>query len=132
VRRAIDDARAAFDRNDWGETHRLLSEFPVDDLSAEDVDRLATASYLTGRDETAFELWTRLHRDCARTSQIELAARFGLRLAQTMGFKGDIARSAGWVERTAKQLDLESTLRPRGRPRNAVDPEEAEEAEGGR
>jgi len=105
VRRAIDDARAAFDRNDWGETHRLLSEFPVDDLSAEDVDRLATASYLTGRDETAFELWTRLHRDCARTSQIELAARFGLRLAQTMGFKGDIARSAGWVERTRRLLE---------------------------
>ena len=29
---------------------------------------------------------------------------------------------AGWVERTAKRLGLESTLRPRGRPRKAARP----------
>jgi DNA-binding NarL/FixJ family response regulator len=105
MRRAIDDARAAFESHDWGETHRLLSGLPVDDLSVEDLDRLATAAYLTGRDETAFELWARAHRDCAQADEIEPAARFGLRLAQTMGFKGDIARSAGWAERVRRLLD---------------------------
>jgi DNA-binding NarL/FixJ family response regulator len=105
VRRAIDDARAAFERHDWSETHRLLAGVPVDDLAIEDLDRFATAAYLTGRDETAFELWARAHRDCARADEIELAARFGLRLAQTLGFKGDIGRSAGWVERVRRLLD---------------------------
>ncbi len=105
MRRAIDDARTAFERHDWAETHRLLSALPVDDLSVDDLDRLATAAYLTGGDEAAFELWTRVHRDCAQAGAIELAARFGLRLAQTMGFKGDIARSAGWAERTRRLLD---------------------------
>jgi DNA-binding CsgD family transcriptional regulator len=109
VRRAIDDARTAFERHDWAETHRLLSELPVDDLSVDDLDRLATAAYLTGRDEAAFELWTRVHRDCAQAGEIESAARFGLRLAQTMGFKGDIARSAGWAERTRRLLDESGT-----------------------
>jgi len=105
VREPIDDARAAFERQDWGEAHRLLSALPVDDLSVEDLDRLATAAYLTGRDETAFGLWTRAHRGCAQANEIEMAARFGLRLAQTMGFKGDIARSGGWVERIRRLLD---------------------------
>jgi DNA-binding NarL/FixJ family response regulator len=101
----MDDARAAFESHGWGETYRLLSGLPVDDLSVEDLDRLATAAYLTGRDEYAFELWARAHRDCAQADEIELAARLGLRLAQTMGFKSDIARSAGWVERVRRLLD---------------------------
>jgi DNA-binding CsgD family transcriptional regulator/tetratricopeptide (TPR) repeat protein len=105
VRRAIDDARAAFERHDWSETHRLLAGVPVDELSADDLDRFAAAAYLTGREETACELWARAHRDCVRTDRVELAARFGLRLAQAMGFKGDIGRSAGWVERVRRLLD---------------------------
>ncbi len=105
VRRAIDDAQAAFERHDWSETHRLLAGMPLDDLSVDDLDRFAIAAYLTGRDETAFELWTQAHRDCAQADEIELAARFGLRLAQTMGFKGDISRSTGWVERVRRLLD---------------------------
>jgi DNA-binding NarL/FixJ family response regulator len=105
VRRAIDDARAAFERHEWGETHRLLAGVPVDELSVEDLDRFATAAYLTGRDETAFELWARAHRDCAQADEVEPAAWFGLRLAETLGFKGDIGRSAGWVERVRRLLD---------------------------
>jgi DNA-binding NarL/FixJ family response regulator len=105
VRRPIDDARAAFERHDWSETRRLLAGVAVADLATEDLDRLATAAYLTGRDETAFELWARAHQDCARAGEVELAARFGLRLAETLGFKGDIGRSAGWVERVRRLLD---------------------------
>jgi DNA-binding NarL/FixJ family response regulator len=105
VRRAIDDARAAFERHDWSETRRLLAGVPVDDLAIDDLDRFATAAYLTGRDETAFAVWARAHRDCAYAGAVELAARFGLRLAETLGFKGDIGRSAGWVERVRRLLD---------------------------
>jgi DNA-binding NarL/FixJ family response regulator len=105
VRRAIDDARAAFERHDWSETRRLLAGVPVHDLAIEDLDRFATAAYLTGRDETAFELWARAHRNCAQAGEVERAARFGLRLAETLGFKGDIGRSAGWVERVRRLLD---------------------------
>jgi DNA-binding NarL/FixJ family response regulator len=105
VRRAIDDARAAFERHDWSETHRLLAGVPADDLAIEDLDRFATAAYLTGRDETAFGLWARAHRGCAQAGEVELAARFGIRLAETLGFKGDIGRSAGWVERVRRLLD---------------------------
>jgi DNA-binding NarL/FixJ family response regulator len=105
VRRAIDDARAAFERHDWSEARRLLAGVPVDDLAIEDLDRFATAAYLTGRDETAFELWARAHRRCAYAGEVEQAARFGLRLAETLGFKGDTGRSAGWVERVRRLLD---------------------------
>ncbi len=105
VRRATDEARAGSEGRDWGEAYRLLSTVPYADLSIEDVDRLATAAYMTGRDETAFEVWALAHGDCAQADEIELAARFGLRVAQTMEFKGDIARSTGWVERVRRLLD---------------------------
>lgn len=105
VGRATVDARAAFESHEWTTTYRLLSEPPVDDLSVEDLDRLATAAYLTGRDETAFALWARGHQDCAERGEVELSARHGIRLAQTLGFKGDIARGAGWVERVRRMLD---------------------------
>ena len=97
MRRAIDDAQAAFERHDWREAHRLLAGVPMDDLSIDDLDRFATAAYLTGRDESAFELWARAHRDCAHADDVELAARFGLRLAQTLGFKGDSRIAMGWI-----------------------------------
>jgi DNA-binding NarL/FixJ family response regulator len=101
----MDDARAAFERHDWSATRRLLDGVPVHDLAIEDLDRFATSAYLTGRDETAFELWATAHRNCAQAGEVEQAARFGLRLAETLGFKGDIGRSAGWVERVRRLLD---------------------------
>ena len=66
---------------------------------------LATAAYLTGRDEEGFGLWARAHRACLDAGDMPGAARFGIRLAQCLAFKGDLARARGWVDRTRHLLD---------------------------
>lgn len=90
---------------EWGDEYRRLAARDASALDLDDLDRLATAAYLTGRDEHAFALWARAHQSCADGGDVAGAARFGTRLASTLGFKGDRARSAGWVERTRRLLD---------------------------
>jgi DNA-binding CsgD family transcriptional regulator len=91
---------------DWEDTYHDLRVAAVErDPTADDLDRLATAAYLTGRDEQGFHLWERAHRACLDAGDIPGAARSGIRLAECLGFKGDLARARGWVDRTRHLLD---------------------------
>ena len=91
---------------DWEVAYRDLSAVPADgEPSSADLDMLATAAYLTGRDEEAFGLWARAHRACLDAGEVPEAARFGIRVAQCLAFKGDLARGRGWVDRTRHLLD---------------------------
>lgn len=106
VGRPIDDARAAFDRGAWAEAHRLLAGLTDHDaLSVDDLELLASAAYLTGREQEAFDTWARGHRDCVARGDLVRAVQFAGRLAQGLGFKGDIERASGWVSRGRRLLD---------------------------
>jgi DNA-binding NarL/FixJ family response regulator len=105
VARVLDDARAAGNEQRWGDAFRLLSGLAVDELDIDDLDRLATAAYLTGHDEDAFTHWGRAHQRCVDDGTIHRAAYFGMRLSQGLGFKGDLGRCRGWIDRTARLLD---------------------------
>jgi DNA-binding CsgD family transcriptional regulator len=90
---------------DWGEQYRrLAARNAAQELDVDDLDRLATASYLTGRDDEGFAVWARAHHRCLEMGHVARAAMFGVRLAQGLAFKGDIARSGGWVERSDRIL----------------------------
>ena len=89
----------------WAEAYRVLCEVEVEALDLADLERLAVAAYLTGREAESFELWERGHRTCADADDATRSARFGLQLAQALAFKGDIARASGWTERLRRQLD---------------------------
>lgn len=103
--RAIEDAREACERYRWGDAWRLLSGIAPDALDIDDLDRLATAAYLTGHDEEGFSYWVRAHQACVGEGAVHRAAHFGWKLAQGLGFKGDLARCRGWVDRTARLLE---------------------------
>jgi hypothetical protein len=105
VVRAIEDARAACEDHRWGDAWRLLSGVPIDALDVDDLDRLGTAAYLTGHDEEGFAHWVRAHQLCGTTGEVHRAANFGVKLAQGLGFKGDLGRCRGWVDRTARLLE---------------------------
>jgi hypothetical protein len=91
---------------DWEDAYRALSAVAAEgEPSADDLDVLATAAYLTGRDEQGFDLWARAHRACLVAGEVTTAARFGIRLAECLAFKGDLARARGWVDRARHLLD---------------------------
>lgn len=102
---AVEQARGACDACRWGDAWRLLSGIPVKALEVDDLDRLATAAYLTGHDDAAFAHWARAHQSCAAQGAVHRAAHFGMKLAQGLAFKGDLGRCRGWVDRTARLLE---------------------------
>jgi DNA-binding CsgD family transcriptional regulator/tetratricopeptide (TPR) repeat protein len=102
---AIDDARVASDDHRWGDAWRLWSTLALQSLDVDDLDRAATAAYLTGHDEEGFARWVRAHRACLADGAVHRAAYFGGKLAQSFGFKGDLGRCRGWVDRTARLLE---------------------------
>ncbi len=102
---AIEDARAASDDRRWGDAWRLWSTLAPESLGVDDLDRAATAGYLTGHDEDSFVLWVRAHQVCLDEGAMHRAAYFGGKLAQGLGFKGDLGRCRGWVDRTTRLLE---------------------------
>ena len=101
-----DAAHVAYCRREWGTAHRLLSERAgAGPLSVDELDWLATAAYLTGRDEEAFDRWSEAHRAALGAGDTLRAVHFGFRISSGMGFKGDIARASGWVARVQRVLD---------------------------
>ncbi len=102
---AIEDARAACDSYQWGDAYRLLSDVALETLDIDDLDRLATSAYLTGHDEDGFTYWVRAHQLCIAEGAVHRAAYFGGRVAQGLGFKGDLGRCRGWIDRSARILD---------------------------
>jgi DNA-binding CsgD family transcriptional regulator/tetratricopeptide (TPR) repeat protein len=105
MERALADARTACADRRWGDARRRFAELPVDDLDIDDLDAFATAAYLTGHDEDGFGLWVRAHQRCIDEGTLHRAAHFGMQLAGCLGFKGDLPRCRGWVDRTARLLE---------------------------
>ncbi|HEX2064987.1 MAG TPA: LuxR C-terminal-related transcriptional regulator [Acidimicrobiales bacterium] len=102
----LDEGREAFDRQQWGDAYRRLSTASQEhSLAIDDLDRLATAAYLIGRDEESFELWASGHQSCLEAGEVTQAVRFAVRLANGLGFKGDVGRASGWVRRARRLLE---------------------------
>ena len=59
---ALDRGRAAFGRRAWGDAYAQLSAADREAaLEPEDLERLAMAAYLVGRDDESADVWTRAH-----------------------------------------------------------------------
>ena len=103
---AMEQGRAAFTRRAWGETYDQLSaadrEAP---LGFEDLERLAVAAYLVGRDDDSAETWARAHQACLQAGDVARAARCAFWLAFGLLNRGEVARGGGWLARARRLLD---------------------------
>jgi DNA-binding CsgD family transcriptional regulator len=99
-------ARKAFEQRSWAESYRLFQaadrEIP---LHAEDVERLATAAYLIGRDDESERFWERAHQILLDRGDGEGAARTACWLAVGLHLRGAMAPASGWFARAQKILD---------------------------
>ena len=103
---ALDRGRAAFAAKAWGEAYATLSA--ADDqapLDAADLERLATAARLTGRDAESADLWARAHQAWLGAGNEERAASVAAGLAIQLFLEGEQARSSGWLARARRLLD---------------------------
>jgi ATP/maltotriose-dependent transcriptional regulator MalT len=102
----LDRGREAFEQRAWASAHAQLSAADGDmPLAPEDLERLAVAAQLTGRDADSAAAWTRAHQDYVRTGDTIGAARCAFWLSFALQLKGESARANGWLSRARRLLE---------------------------
>ena len=108
-------ARQSFEQHTWADAYRLFEAADRDaPLVPEDLERLATAAYLMGREDDSEAFWERAHRAFLERGDPEGAARSACWLAVGLQLRGAIAPASGWFARAQHILDeghVESVVR---------------------
>ena len=99
----LTDARNAFARQAWGEAYAALAA--ERELTAADLERLAVAAHLVGRDGDSARAWERAHHAFAAANDADGSARCGAWLGIALLLRGEMAQGAGWLARAARLLD---------------------------
>jgi DNA-binding NarL/FixJ family response regulator len=106
VTEPIARGREAFFRRAWADAYSRLSAAEREtELPLEDLDRLATAAYLLGRDAESAEIWARAHHACLAAGDIARAARCAFWLGFGLMMKGERARGGAWLARARRLLE---------------------------
>lgn len=95
-----------FERQAWADAYAQLAAADREEsLALEDLERLATAAYLAGRDSACVSAWARAHRESVRIGDVPRAARCAFWLGFPLLLKGDVAPARGWLARARRVLD---------------------------
>jgi DNA-binding NarL/FixJ family response regulator len=90
----------------WGDAFDQMSAAHRErQLDAEDLERLAVAAYMVGRDAACEEAWIAAHHAWLRRGEPERAARCAFWQALGLFFRGDLAPAMGWVARGGRLLE---------------------------
>jgi DNA-binding CsgD family transcriptional regulator len=103
---ALDRGRESFGQQAWGDAFALLSAADRESpLEAEDLERLAWAAFLIGRDDDGADAGARAHHAFLRRGSVERAVRGAFWLAFSFLNRGEVARGGGWLARAHRLLD---------------------------
>jgi DNA-binding CsgD family transcriptional regulator len=98
--------RKSFEERAWSEAHRFLRAADREgSLEPEDLERVATAAYLMGRDDESEAFRSRAHQAFGNRGDHEGAARCAGWLAFGLFQRGAVAQASGWLARAARILD---------------------------
>ena len=95
--------RAAFERRSWREAYEVLAS--VESLEVGDLERLAVAAYLVGRDDDSAAAWEQAFVACLEADDHERAARCAFWLALVLVLRGETARGTGWLARADRLIE---------------------------
>jgi DNA-binding CsgD family transcriptional regulator len=102
---ALTRGRESYGRRAWAEAYESLSLADrAAPLGAEDLERLATSAYLTGRDDDFGRTLERAHRAYLNACQGVRAARCAFWLGLSLLLRGETGRATGWLARTRRLL----------------------------
>ncbi len=102
----LERGRAQYERRAWAEAYRLLSLAERSaTLTGEDLERLAAAAYLTGRDNDYLGALDRAHRAHAKAGAVLRAARCAFWVGLRLQLRGEEARASGWLGRAQRMLE---------------------------
>jgi DNA-binding CsgD family transcriptional regulator len=103
---ALDRGRAAFERLQWRSAcDALLSADEEQPLAPDDLERLATAAHLIGRETVVAAALTRAHQGYLANEDVGGAVRCAAFLAVPLVLRGDRAQGGGWIARATRLLE---------------------------
>jgi DNA-binding CsgD family transcriptional regulator len=102
----LDRGRDSFLRQAWaGACTELLAADRETPLEPEDLERLAVAAHLVGRDSDSADAWARAYQELVRLGDEARAARCAFWLVFGLLNRGELAPAAGWIARAQRLLD---------------------------
>jgi DNA-binding CsgD family transcriptional regulator/tetratricopeptide (TPR) repeat protein len=106
--RQLDRARTHYEQHAWAEAYGALSRADQEaPLGAEDLERLAMAAYLIGRDDEYLGTLERAHNAHMDDGQCARAVRCGFWLGFRLLMRGEVGRASGWFARSQRLLEGE-------------------------
>ena len=98
----------AYARREWQTAHRALSAADrAAPLGAEDLERLATAAYMVGRDEDYLHGLERAHQAYLDAGEPLHAVRCAFWVGVNLALRGSTARATGWLGRAQRLVERE-------------------------
>jgi len=89
----------------WSETYAQLRKDDQEHaLDPKDLETLALAAYLTGRDAECYRIFERAHQDYLDQKKTKKAVRCAFWLGLMLMNAGEMARSSGWIARGERLL----------------------------
>lgn len=105
----LNRGRDAFRRRAWTDAYELFAAADRDQpLPPDDLEWLAAAAYLTGRDADSAAIWTRAHQELLGRGALARAARCAFWLGFCLMHYGERAQAGGWIARGRELLESAS------------------------
>jgi DNA-binding CsgD family transcriptional regulator len=102
----LERARDAYARGEWNQAFEALSRVDrAAPLEADDLELLARAAYMVGRDDDYVGALERAHHLLTDAGEVPRAARCAFWIGHNLLFRGQAAHAAGWFARADRLLD---------------------------
>lgn len=101
----LKQGRQAFRQQAWADAYTFLSAVDEETvLDADDLELLAKATYLIGKESKCIEIWARAHQKFLYESKIERAACSAFWLGMILFIRGERAQGSGWMARAERLI----------------------------
>ena len=102
----VAEGRRAFERRAWTDAYEQLSAADrAGGIEPDDLERLATAAYLTGHDEASSDALTRAHHAWLDRGSLEPAVRCAFWAGFGLVQRGEMAQGGGWLGRARRLVE---------------------------
>jgi ATP/maltotriose-dependent transcriptional regulator MalT len=101
----VERARELYASRAWAAAYDSLSAADPARLSAGDLEMLASAAFMLGRDDAYVDAWEHAYRFHLSSGDPARAARCTWWIGDYLRFRGDSARATGWFARGHRLLD---------------------------
>jgi DNA-binding NarL/FixJ family response regulator len=102
----LERARAAFAGRSWRDAYDNFDRAGLSmSLEPADLERFATAAYLTGRDAASTDAWSRAHQGWYERGDERRAVHCAFWLGFALVQRGEMAQGGGWLARAGRMVE---------------------------